>query len=272
MIDALKARPRLQELTLDSDGWNMSLVTELNFGGFRHLTSFTMEGICDDSQVLAIRHILDTSLSLRKLKFGFVEYFWEEWEPDTGVDVFDVLFSKDAGQTHVPGGSLEELMIVHGLFNEHSFKPSFLKATELSFRNLSCLTLHHFSPHEPLSLGPGTLRLRELRIQCSSWQMLRPLLEESTKLELLHIKITTVGFEYDDLIPLVCKSGETLRDLRLEWEDNIKRPGEQEIMCKDSAWTLASKCSKIRHLSLRADFDLDAWVRPPPHPPTQSNS
>lgn len=260
MIDALKSRPRLKELILDSNFWNVSLITDLNFCGFRHLTFFEMENIVDNSQVLAIRNVLDSSSALRKLRFGFVDYFWDEWETETGIDIFDVLFSADNPQNskvQVPAKSLEELAICRGLYG---FEQSFSKAAGLCFKNLDSLTLHHFYDHEPPVLGQqGTLRLRKLRLQCLSWTSFRLLLDTSTKLELLHIQITYVGFEYDDLISLVCRSGDTLEDLRLEWY-NIRKQDVQETMSKDAAWTLASKCGKLRQLSLRADFDLDTWV------------
>lgn len=263
MIDALKTRPCLEELILDSNYWNVSLIPDLNFCGFRHLTSFEMENIVDDSQVLAIRNVLDSSLALKKLRFGFVEYFWDEWETDSGIDIFDVLFSVNNPQNpkaQIPGKNLEELTILHGHFDEHGFEPSFFKATGLCFKNLDSLTLRHFDAHETLALDSSwTLRLRKLRLQCFSWKSLRALLRTSTKLELLHIQMTSVGFEYDDLISLICRSGDTLEDLRLEW-DNVRKQDSQETMSKDAAWTLASKCGKLRELSLRADFDLDTWV------------
>lgn len=263
MIDALKSRPRLKELILDSNFWNITLLADLNFGGFRHLTFFEMENIIHDSQVLAIRKVLDSSSALRKLRFGFVEYFWDDRETETGIDIFDILFSVDNPQNpkaQIPAKSLEELTIYHGLFDEHVFEPSFSKAARLCFENLDSLTLHHFYAHEPSVLGQsGALRLRKLRLQCSSWTSFRLLLLASTKLELLHIQMTSEGFEYDDLISLVCRSGDTLEDLRLEW-DNVRKQDVQETMSKDAAWTLASKCGKLRQLSLRADFDLDTWV------------
>lgn len=263
MIDALKSRPRLGELILDSNLWNVSLIADLNFCGFRHLTSFEMENIVEDSQVLAIRNVLDSSFALKKLRFGFVEYFWDEWETDSGIDIFDVLFSVNNPRNpkaQIPGKNLEELTIFHGLFDEHGFEPSFFKASELCFKNLNSLTLHNFDGHETSALdGLRTLRLRELRLQCSSWKSFQALLQTSTKLEVLHIQISSVGFEYDDLISLVCRSGDTLEDLRLEW-DNVRKQDAQETMSKDAAWTLASKCGKLRELSLRADFDLDTWV------------
>lgn len=259
MIDALKSRPRLKELILDSNYWNVPLITDLNFCGFRHLTLFEMENIIDDSQVLAIRNVLDSSSALRKLRFGFVDYFWDDWEIETGIDIFDVLFSADNPQNpkaQIPAKSLEELTICRGLYG---FEQSFSKAAGLCFKNLDSLTVHHFYEHIPPVLGQGTLRLRKLRLQCLSWTSFRLLLNTSTKLELLHIQITNVGFEYDDLISLVCRSGDTLEDLRLE-RSNIQKQDVQETMSKDAAWTLASKCSKLRQLSLRADFDLDTWV------------
>lgn len=262
MIDALKTRPYLEKLILDSNYWNVSLIPDLNFCGFRHLTSFEMENIVDDSQVLAIRNVLDSSLALKKLRFGFVEYFWDE-ETDNGIDIFDVLFSVNNPQNpkaQIPGKNLEELTILHGLFDEHGFKPSFFKATGLCFKNLDSLTLHQFNVHETPALDEScNLRLRKLRLQCFEWESLRALLQTSTKLELLHIQMTSVGFKYDDLISLVCRSGDTLKDLRLEW-DNVRKQDVQETMSKDAAWTLASKCDKLRELSLRADFDLDTWV------------
>lgn len=259
MVAALKSRPFLKELILDSNSWNMFLVTDLNFCGFRHLTFFEMENIIDNSQVLAIRNVLDSSFALRKLRFGFVDYFWDDPETGTDIDIFDVLFSAETPQNpeaQIPAKSLEELTICHGLYGFQSFS----RAAGLCFKNLDSLTLHHLYDHEPPVLGQqGTLRLRKLRLQCSSWTSFRLLLDTSTKLELLHIQITYVGFEYDDLISLVCRSGDTLEDLRLEWY-NIRKQDVQETMSKDAAWTLASKCGKLRQLSLRADFDLDTWV------------
>lgn len=223
-----------------------------------------MDNICDDSQVLAIRHILDTSTALKKLYFKFAEYFWEDREQEDSVDVFDILFSKENprnGDGPAPGKNLEEFTMIHGLFDEHDFGPSFFRAAGLCFKNLDSLTLHHFRTDEVLTLGrPGTLRLRKLRLQCHSWKTFQPLLEESKNLELLYIQITHAGFDYDQLVPLICLSKDTLKDLRLEW-DGIRGTSALETMCKDDIWNLASNCSKIRELSLRADFDTDDWVR-----------
>lgn len=265
VIEALKSRPCLKELWLDSDSWNTSLVPDLNFSGFRHLTSLEMENICDENQVVAIRGILDTSPALKKLRFGFAEYFWEMWEMETGIDVFDILFSVTNSQKlqkQIPGRELRDITIINGLFDEDDFKPSFFTAAELCFRNLDCLTLHRFNARAPSDLGlPGALRLRKLRLQCYSWTPLRSLLEASTKLELLHIQIASVGFKYEELIPLVCQNGETLKELRLEW-DNVRKQDHdsRENMPRDTVWMLASKCYNIHQLSLRADFDADTWV------------
>ena len=81
-----------------------------------------------------------------------------------------------------------------------------------------------------------------------------------SKLGLLQIVLQQPGFDYDFLIPLVCKSKRKLRELRVEWDPRKGRSTEQETLSYVMACELTAKYPHLQHLSLRADLASGVWV------------
>jgi hypothetical protein len=265
-LNALRDRPLLTNLRLGNDGWVDRREEIFRVGVFSQLTSLRLKEIVSPELVLEVRRAIDNCAALRFLHLTFVDN-WAELEEE--IQLFDVLFAPYPGDERKgkkpPGHSLKQL-VMRGLWGDMQLGDSFSSIMSASFSNLDCLTL--LSVEEPLLEEFGncdSLRLRKFRLRCGSWEPVEGILRNS-KLELLHIDLWRVGvYRYDRLIPLICKSGETLKDLRLEWDDkgvtSASSKGKLEILTHVVATELITKCYGLQHLSLRADFEDDVWVR-----------
>ncbi|KAF8545343.1 hypothetical protein BDD12DRAFT_2958 [Trichophaea hybrida] len=221
-LNALKDRPLLTRLRLGNGGWVDRREEIFRVGVFSHLTSLRLKEIASPELVLEIRRAIDNCAALRFLHLTFVDN-WAELEEE--IQLFDVLFAPYPGDQRKgkkpPGHSLKRLTM-HGLWGDMQLGDSFSSIMTTSFSNLDCLTLHNVE--EPLLEELGScesIRVRKFRLRSSSWEPVESILSNS-KLELLHIELFRVGYHYDRLVPLICKSGEKLKELRLEWDqENI---------------------------------------------------
>lgn len=269
LMCALQDRPNLANMRLTGDGWVILEQLKLKTGAFAHLKSLRVKGICSAEMVHEVRHVIEHSPGLEILHLACSDDF-VELEPE--FSLFEFLFGPrlgakgelGSGEGKAPlGRSLKQLSIVDFVENGPLQAAEGVLFSDIApslFGHLDCLTLYGIDDPLLEDIGSCTgLRLRKLRVRCVSWQPLTDLLSCS-ELELLRIELQRPGFDYDSLIPLVCKSKEKLRELRLEWSDSVTRLTEEEALSEAMAYELVEKCLHLQHLSLRADFEPGVWV------------
>jgi hypothetical protein len=185
--------------------------------------------------------------------------FTEDWtDLDEEIDLFDVLFVRPNGKQ--PGGKLRRFTVTHWLYDEAELGNSFQDINP--FKNLDCLTLYNITDGAILKqLGRcKSLKVRKLRLKISHWEPASKIIGSGT-LQLLQIEISRAGMNYQELVPLICRSGSKLLELRLEWESRmIVRESKREVLSREMTKELVTKCWKLQHLSLRADFEEGVWV------------
>lgn len=269
LMRALQDRPNLANMRLTGDGWVILEQLKLKIGAFAHLKSLRVKGICSAEMVHEVRHVIEHSPGLEILHLACSDDF-VELEPE--FSLFDFLFGPRLGAKGElgsgegrapPGRSLKQLSIVDFVENgppQAAEGVSFSDIAPSQFGHLDCLTLYGIDDPLLEDIGSCTgLRLRKLRVRCVSWLPLTDLLSCS-ELELLRIELQRPGFYYDSLIPLVCKSKEKLRELRLEWSDSVAQSADEEALSEAMAYELVEKCLHLQHLGLRADFGPGVWV------------
>jgi hypothetical protein len=189
--------------------------------------------------------------------------FEEEWREECDLDLLSTLFLRPNGEKF--GQKLKQFS-AFGWFR-HAEDLGLSYASTPMFQNLDCLTLREVEDAELFELLARcqSLRIRKFRLEARGWHNARDIIGNG-QLELLHIRLKCRGLKYEELIPLIVKSGSKLQSLRLELVPYARRSSGNEGLSHDLAKELFIKCSKLRHLCLHVDFDGGAWVsneRPP---------
>lgn len=244
---------------------------KLGVGAFAHLKCLRVKGIASTEEIHEVRHAVENSPVLEILHLEGCDALFGL---DIRLPLFGLLLCPRLSGEGGLGGEGRALLgrslkqISFGNFVEYdpthvTEGSSFSDIAPFAFGHLDCLTLYGIESRLLNDIGICTgLRLRKLRVWCDSWRPLAELLSCS-ELELLHIFLEQAGFDYNSLIPLVCKSKEKLRELRVEERDTLLGPTtdpEPETLSYMMACELVVKCLHLQHLSLRADFATGVWV------------
>jgi hypothetical protein len=276
VLRPLQQRQSLTKLTLRNWGyWLPPYEESRELAGFSYLTSINLENVTGPSPLYRrkwltepactqiqsefmideLARILDTCENMTDLRLHFSSD-WAELEED--IDLLATLFVRDDNKKL--GDKIKQFTVECWL---HEWADLGAVYPEIPiFKNLDCLTLYDVRDTEVIeSFGQcESLRIRKFRWSGWNWEPAREIIGNG-RLEVLEIQIRRTGMAYNKLIPLVLKNSSKLRVLRLD-----RAPGlfyhspQRERFRQDLANELVMRCSKLQHLSLRADFDNGVWV------------
>lgn len=236
------------------------------------ITTLDIGEIISLDVLLALRSLFQKSPALTDLCLRFGDLWTDEYEsenPNACLHWIDDLFApftvpySSTPQYHY----LSRLTVINGLHDPEEMGANFHNTFSTAFKNLDCVAFYGYGGNNYLldHLNISGIRLRKLRIVChdQNWEPITRIFCDA-KLELLHLELEldAPGLKYNSLIPLICLSKDSLRELRLiTISRRHSKLNSLEIMEENVAKQLVHSCRRLQNLELTADFKPGVWVR-----------